>query len=120
VLLAIWGLELLRSIGAQTVPRIAEVSLDLRVMLATLGVAVGTGLVFGLIPALASGKPELTEALKEGGRGSTSGIRRNRLRNALVITEVALALVLLVGASLLLKSFMRLQNVNPGSIRRTS
>jgi putative ABC transport system permease protein len=113
VLLAIWGLELLRSIGAQTVPRIAEVSLDLRVMLATLGVAVGTGLVFGLIPALASGKPELTEALKEGGRGSTSGIRRNRLRNALVITEVALALVLLVGASLLLKSFMRLQNVNP-------
>ena len=114
VLLAIWGLDLLRSIGAQTVPRIAEVSLDLRVLLATLGVAVATGVVFGLIPALASGKPELTEALKEGGRGSTSGIRRNRLRNALVITEVALALVLLVGASLLLKSFMRLQNVNPG------
>ena len=114
VMLAIWGLELLRSIGAQTVPRIGEVGLDLRVLFATLGVAVGTGLVFGLIPALASGKPELTEALKEGGRGSTSGIRRNRLRNALVITEVALALVLLVGASLLLKSFVRLQNVNPG------
>ncbi len=114
VILAIWGLDLLRSIGAQTVPRIGEVNLDLRVMLATLGVAVGTGVIFGLIPALASGKPELTEALKEGGRGSTSGIRRNRLRNALVVTEVALALVLLVGASLLLKSFVRLQNVNPG------
>ena len=95
-------------------PRIAEVNLDLRVLFATLGVAVGTGVVFGLIPALASGKPELTEALKEGGRGSTSGMRRNRLRNALVITEVALALVLLVGASLLLKSFVRLQNVDPG------
>jgi len=114
VMLAIWGLEFLRSIGAQTVPRIAEVNLDLRVLLVTLTVAVVTGIIFGLIPALASGKPELTEALKEGGRGSTSGIRRNRLRNALVITEVALALVLLVGASLLLKSFIRLQNVNPG------
>jgi len=114
VILAIWGLDLLRSIGTQTVPRIAEVNLDLRVLLVTLGTAVGTGILIGLIPALASGKPELTEALKEGGRGSTSGLRRNRLRNALVIAEVALALVLLVGASLLLKSFVRLQNVHPG------
>ncbi|MBA2432763.1 MAG: ABC transporter permease, partial [Chthoniobacterales bacterium] len=114
VLLAVWGLDLLRAIGAQTVPRLAEVNLDLRVLLVTLGVALLTGAIFGLIPALASGKPELTEALKEGGRGSTSGVRRNRLRNALVITEVALALVLLVGASLLLKSFVRLQNVDPG------
>ncbi|MEY2576461.1 MAG: hypothetical protein QOF80_1948 [Verrucomicrobiota bacterium] len=114
VVLAIWGLDLLRSIGAQTVPRIAEVNLDLRVLLVTLGTAVVTGIVIGLIPALASGKPELTEALKEGGRGATSGLRRNRLRNALVIAEVALALVLLVGAGLLLKSFVRLQNVHPG------
>ena len=114
VLLAIWGLDLLRSIGTQTVPRLAEVNLDLRVLLVTLGTAVGTGIVIGLVPALASGKPELTEALKEGGRGATSGLRRNRLRNALVISEVALALVLLVGASLLLKSFVRLQNVHPG------
>jgi putative ABC transport system permease protein len=114
VALAIWGLDLLRSIGTQTVPRLAEVNLDLRVLLVTLGTAVGTGILIGLIPALASGKPELTEALKEGGRGATSGLRRNRLRNALVIAEVALALVLLVGASLLLKSFVRLQNVHPG------
>jgi putative ABC transport system permease protein len=114
VLLAVWGLDLLRTIGAQTVPRLAEVNIDLRVLLVSLFVAVGTGLIFGMIPALASGKPELTEALKEGGRGSTSGLRRNRLRNALVVTEVALALVLLVGASLLLKSFVRLQNVDPG------
>lgn len=114
VVLAIWGLDLLRSIGTQTVPRLAEVNMDMRVLLMTLGTAVATGIVIGLIPALASGKPELTEALKEGGRGSTSGIRRNRLRNALVIGEVALALVLLVGASLLLKSFVRLQNVHPG------
>ncbi|MDQ6626305.1 MAG: ABC transporter permease, partial [Verrucomicrobiota bacterium] len=114
VMLAIWGLDLLRSIGAQTVPRIAEVNLDIRVLLVTLTVAVITGIVFGLVPALASGKPELTEALKEGGRGSTTGVRRNRLRNTLVVSEVALALVLLVGASLLLKSFVRLQNVDPG------
>lgn len=114
VVLAIWGLDLLRSIGTQTVPRLAEVNLDMRVLLVTLGTAVATGIVIGLIPALASGKPELTEALKEGGRGSTSGIRRNRLRNSLVIAEVALALVLLVGAGLLLKSFVRLQNVHPG------
>jgi putative ABC transport system permease protein len=114
VMLAVWGLDLLRSIGTQTVPRLAEVNLDLRVLLVTLGTAVATGIVIGLIPALATGKPELTEALKEGGRGSTSGIRRNRLRNALVIAEVAMALVLLVGATLLMKSFVRLQNVHPG------
>ncbi len=114
VLLSLWGLKLLRTIGAQTVPRLAEVNIDLRVLLVSLLVAVGTGIVFGLIPALASGKPELTEALKEGGRGAGSGVRRNRLRNALVVTEVALALVLLVGASLLLKSFARLQRVAPG------
>jgi putative ABC transport system permease protein len=80
----------------------------------TLAVAVGTGIVFGLVPALASARPELTEALKEGGRSSTQGTRRNRLRNGLVIAEVALALVLLSGAGLLIKSFALLQNVNPG------
>ena len=114
VMLAFWGIDLLRSIGAQTVPRIAEVAIDLRVLLVTLTVSVATGIIFGLVPALASGKPELTEALKEGGRGSTSGVRRNRIRNALVVGEVAVALVLLVGAGLLLKSFARLQSVHPG------
>lgn len=114
VLLTVWGLDLLRSLGAQTVPRIAEANIDLRVLLVTLAISVGTGVVFGAIPALTSGKPELTEALKEGGRGATTGLRRNRLRNALVVTEVALALVLLVGACLLLKSFARLQSVDPG------
>jgi putative ABC transport system permease protein len=113
-LLAIWGLDLLRSIGSHTVPRIAEANLDLRVLLVTLVASIVTGVLFGLVPALPSARPQLTEALKEGGRGSTSGIRRNRVRNALVISEVALAVVLLVGASLLLKSFARLQNVDPG------
>jgi putative ABC transport system permease protein len=113
-LLAIWGLALLRALGSTTVPRIAAANLDLRVLFVTLVVSVFTGILFGLIPALSSVKPELTETLKEGGRGSTGGVRRNRVRNALVISEIALALVLLVGSGLLLKSFIRLQNVNPG------
>ena len=114
VLLALWGVELLKTIGAQTVPRLHEVNIDLVVLGVTLAICVGTGIIFGLAPGLASSRPELTEALKEGGRGSTVGTRRNRLRNGLVIAEVALALVLLSGAGLLIKSFARLQNVNPG------
>src|SRR5213078_4438730 len=94
--------------------RLAEVNVDLVVLIVTAIVAVGTGILFGLIPAFASAKPELTEALKEGGRSSTSGARRNQLRNTLVVAEIALALVLLVGAGLLMKSFVQLQNVNPG------
>src|SRR5213593_4289215 len=114
VLLALWGVELLKIIGAQTVPRLREVNVDLTVLGVTLAIAVGTGMIFGLVPGLAGARPELTEALKEGGRSSTQGTGRNRLRNGLVIAEVALALVLLSGAGLLMKSFARLQNVNPG------
>jgi predicted permease len=114
VLLSVWGLELLKRVGARTIPRLNEVTLDWTVLLVSAVVAIGSGILFGLIPALASAKPELTEALKEGGRGSTSGARPNRVRNMLVIAEIALALVLLVGAGLLMKSFARLQGVNPG------
>ncbi|MGB8340138.1 MAG: ABC transporter permease [Chthoniobacterales bacterium] len=113
-LLAFWAIDLVKSIGTQTIPRLNEVHLDPTVLLVTLAIAVGAGLTFGLAPGLASGKLDLTESLKEGGRGSTSGRRHNRLRNILVIGEVALALVLLTGAGLLLKSFVRLGNVNPG------
>src|SRR5204862_1485896 len=113
-LLAVGALDLLRVIGAQTVPRLYEVDLDLSVLAMTLVIAVGTGILFGLVPALVSAKPELTEALREGGRGSTGGARRNRLRNAFIVAETVLALVLLVGAGLLVKSFVRLQNVSPG------
>jgi putative ABC transport system permease protein len=114
VLLALWGVESLKVIGAQTVPRLREVNVDLGVLGVTLAIAVGTGVIFGLVPGLASARPELTEALKDGGRSSTQGTARNRLRNGLVIAEVALALVLLSGAGLLMKSFARLQNVNAG------
>src|SRR5881296_258006 len=114
VLLALWGVELLKVIGAQTVPRLREVNVDLGVLGVTLAIVVSTGIIFGLVPGLASARPELTEALKEGGRSSTQGTGRNRLRNGLVIAEIALALVLLSGAALLMKSFARLQHVNPG------
>jgi putative ABC transport system permease protein len=114
VLLAIWAIDLLRMIGAQTVPRLREVNLDLSVLAMTFGVAVATGILFGLVPAIVSAKPELTEALKEGGRGLTGGAHRNRLRNALIVAETVLALVLLIGAGSLVKSFVRLQNVSPG------
>ncbi len=114
ILLAWWSLELLRALGAQSLPRLAEVNLDWRVLGVTLAISAVTGIVFGLFPALTSARPELTEALKEGGRGSTESRRRNRLRNGMVVAEIALALVLLVSAGLLLKSFIRLQNVSPG------
>lgn len=114
VLLAVWALDLLRVIGAQTVPRIGEVNLDLGVLALTFAVAVATGILFGIVPAFVSARPELTEALKEGGRGSTAGGHKNRLRNGLIVAETVLALVLLVGAGLLVKSFVRLQNVSPG------
>src|SRR5215471_13323600 len=112
--LALSGVESLKAIGAQTVPRLREVNVDLVVLGVTLAICLGTGIVFGLVPGLASARPELTESLKEGGRSSTQGTRRNRLRSGLVIAEVALALVLLSGAGLLIKSFAHLQNVNPG------
>ena len=114
VVLALWGIESLKAIGAQTVPRLREVNVDVIVLGVTFAICVATGIIFGLSPGLASARPELTEALKEGGRRSTQGRRRNGLRNGLVIAEVALALVLLSAAGLLIKSFARIQNVNPG------
>jgi putative ABC transport system permease protein len=114
VLLSIWAIDLLRSIGAQTVPRLREVNLDLNVLAMTFGICIVTGILFGIAPAFVSAKPELTEALKEGGRGSTAGAHRHRLRNGLVIAETVLALTLLIGAGLLIKSFVRLQSASPG------
>ncbi len=113
-LLAIWAIDLVRSLGTQTIPRLNEVHIDPVVLVVTLLVAICSGLVFGIVPGLASSKLDLTESLKEGGRGSTGGRRHNRMRNALVIGEVALALILLTGAGLLLKSFVKLQGVSPG------
>src|SRR6185436_19076966 len=112
LLLAIWGTDLLSSYIPAGVPRIAEMSTDASVLMFTLVATLLTGALFGLAPALQSSNPNLTETLKEGERSSSRG--RSRTGSLLVISEVALTLVLLVGAGLLVKSFWRLSQVNPG------
>ena len=113
VLLASWTL---RSLVALLPPQIATLgfSIDTPVLLFTLGISLLTGIVFGLIPALGSSSPDLTTSLKEGGRSATGGESRNRLRSAIAAVEIAFALVLVIGAGLLMKSFAMLQRVNPG------
>jgi putative ABC transport system permease protein len=114
LLLAVWGMDLLLSLAPGNLPRMKDVSLDGPVLIFTAGVTLLTGLVFGLVPALQASKPNLNETLKDAGRGSTEGGRRQVIRSVMVVTEVAVALVLLVGAGLMIKSFMRLQKVDPG------
>jgi predicted permease len=111
-LFAIWSTRIIVASGESEIPRLSEMNLDYRVFVFTLLVSVLTGLVFGLAPALAAAKTDLNTALKEGSRGSTGA--RNRLRQMLVIAEVALASVVLIGAGLLVSSFARLRAVKPG------
>ena len=114
LLLAVWWSDLLIALGKQNIPRAVQVGLDWRVLLYTLMVAIATGVLFGLAPALHSSKTGLSESLKEGGRGAGSGAAKNRLRASLVVSEVAIAVVLLVGAGLLIKSLWLLHSVKPG------
>ncbi|HEY9230592.1 MAG TPA: ABC transporter permease, partial [Blastocatellia bacterium] len=114
LLLALWGIEALVALSPGDIPRLNEVSLDARVLLFTFGVSLVTGVLFGLFPALQAANPNLNETLKEGGRGTSEGGRGGRARRVLVVAEVALALVPLIGAGLMVKSFLRLQEVKPG------
>ncbi|MFY9611319.1 MAG: ABC transporter permease [Blastocatellia bacterium] len=113
LLLASWGVDLLVSLNENSIPRVDEVSFDGRVLAFTAGLSLLTGILFGILPALQTAKISLTETLKEGGRSSAGGPRA-RVRNLLVVSEIALALVLLIGAGLMIKSFVRLLQVNPG------
>jgi putative ABC transport system permease protein len=114
LLLAVWGTPLLVSVIPDKVPRIHEINVDLGVLGFALLISVATGIVFGLAPALQASRPDLNESLKESGRGTTGGLRQNRLRAFLIVSEVSLAVVLMIGATLLTKSFVRLLQVNPG------
>ncbi|MDQ3258261.1 MAG: ABC transporter permease, partial [Acidobacteriota bacterium] len=114
LLLAVWGIDALRAASADSLPTTAEVKLDSSVLLFTLLVSLVTGVIFGLAPALGASKTDMNETLKEGGRGSTGGKRGGLVRSLLVISEVALSLVLLVGAGLLIKSFLNILNTDPG------
>ena len=114
LLLAVWWSDLLVSLGKDDIPRAMQVGLDWRVVAFTFVVSLLTGAIFGLVPALHSSNTQLTETLKEGGRGSVEGARRNRARGVLVVAELAIAVVLLVGSGLLIQSLWRLRQVSPG------
>ncbi len=114
LLLAWWGAEWLVNLAPNGLPRATDTTLDLRVLGFTLLVSALTGLLFGLAPAWHVSKPDLTFALKEGGRGAGGGSRGNRVRQGLIVAQVAVAFVLLTGAGLLLHSFWKLQRVDPG------
>jgi putative ABC transport system permease protein len=114
VLLAGGGLQLLLDIGPANIPRLENIRLDGRVLLFTFVLSLFTALVFGLAPALQTAHLELSETLKEGGRSGASGRRAQRIREVFIVAEVALTLALLIGAGLLIRSFWRLQQVNPG------
>jgi putative ABC transport system permease protein len=112
LILAYWGIESLLALAPEDLPRVKDVALDGRVLGFTTMVTLITGIIFGLAPALQASSPNLNETLKEGGRGTTGG--HHRVRGSLVIIEIALALMLLVCSGLMIRSFIRLQQVNPG------
>jgi predicted permease len=113
-LLALWGVDLLISASPIDIPRLKDAGLNGGVLAFTAGVTILTGIVFGLAPALQASRVDLQETLKEGGRGVGEGGARGRVRNVLIVSEIAISLVLLVGAGLLARSFTRLSEVNPG------
>jgi len=114
LLLAWWGTRALLALSPPELMDLRETAVNLPVLAFTVGLTLLTGIIFGLVPALEATRVDLNESLKEGGRNVGQGSRNHRLRNAFVVTQVALALVLLVGAGLLIKSLNRLNSVAPG------
>ncbi|HEY6232331.1 MAG TPA: ABC transporter permease [Pyrinomonadaceae bacterium] len=114
VLLANWATSLLVALQPDNLPRVHEIGVDGRVLAFTFGVSVLTGIVFGLLPAWSASRSVVGDALKEGGRSATAGGARQRLRSTFVVVELAIALILLVGAGLLIKTFWILRSVEPG------
>jgi putative ABC transport system permease protein len=114
LLVASWGSDLLVSLQPEGIPRLNEVGIDLQVVFFTMGVSLVTGIIFGALPALQMTRGTLSASLKEGGRGNMAAVGSARLRGTLVVAEMALAVMLLAGAGLLIKSFGKLQAVDPG------
>jgi predicted permease len=114
VLLAYFGVQAILAWLPTGLPRVAAIGLDPRVLLVTTGVAMASGVLFGIIPGLQSSRPDLSTALKDSGRSSTAGSASQWLRSSLVVAEVALAVLLLVGAGLFIGSFVRLMSIDPG------
>lgn len=112
--LAVWVVRALVVLLPKDTPRVEEIKLDYGVVLFTLGTSLLTGIIFGLAPAFQAARTNLNDVLKEAGRGGSDTSKRLRLRNVLVVSEFALSLVLLIGAGLMIKSLLRLQEVKPG------
>jgi putative ABC transport system permease protein len=113
LLLALWGNKILLGLNPR-LPRMSELSMDARVLSFTLILSLLTGLIFGLAPVLQALKTKFNEALKEGGQSVAGGVRSKRLFDILVVTEIGLTMVLLIGAGLMIRSFLRLKEVDPG------
>jgi putative ABC transport system permease protein len=114
LLLSLWGVQALLALSPADLPRLDEVNVDARVLLFTLAVALLTGALFGLAPALRALKLNLTQSLRESSRSVAGAVSSHRLGGVIVITEIALSLILLVGAGLVMRSFLRLLQVDPG------
>lgn len=114
MLLATWGTQALLALAPGNLPRLSGVHIDLRILLVSLGVSVACGLIFGLVPALTASKTNLVVSLKDSERTDSGGTRKQWLRRTLVVAEVAMALVLLISAGLLVRSFRKLLDVKPG------
>jgi predicted permease len=114
IVLAFIGTRLLVAAGPASIPRLAEIGLDGTVLLFTTAISIGAGLLFGALPAVRAGSRRALGVLRDGGRGTTVGRERHLARNALVVGQVALALMLLVGSGLMVRSFQQLRSVDPG------
>jgi putative ABC transport system permease protein len=115
LLLSVWGIRWLVSIMPPSTPFMDRIGIDARVLLFTLAITIASGLLFGLVPALQSARPDLAQSLREaGGRGASAGGRRGRFRSGLVVAEIGLALALLIAAGLLIRSYVGLQRVELG------
>ena len=114
LLLSSWGVSWIKTLGSRSVPRLDEIAIDGRVLLFTLTLSLASAVVFGLLPALRAADLDLNDSLKESQRGATLSGRGQRTRRLLVVAELALSVMLLIGAALLVRSFARLQQVPPG------
>jgi predicted permease len=114
ILLGYLGIPLLMTLSPAGLPRAKDVSMDAHVLLFTVGISLLTGILFGLAPSLGASKTDLQDTLREGGREGSEGARGNRVRRMLVVAELAVSLVLLAGAGLLLRSFVRMAGISPG------
>jgi len=116
LLIAQWSLFLIRTVNPGNIPRLDVIRIDPQVLLFTFAVSIATGIIFGLVPPLRVARVDLNNALKTGGRNTRTGgsLSTSRLRSALVVCELAFSLMLLIGAGLLIRSFVRLGSVSPG------